>query len=104
MNKRRAAAARIYYSALTKEFRTHDRSLVEGEKTGGIKVLLDESERPIGVQILGPHARRVDQRRMAVMKGRMGLSKVASSVHPYPPRWQRFKKGCDLILYRENIL
>jgi hypothetical protein len=49
MNKTWTAASGIRYSAWTKKFRIDDRSLAEGEKAGRIKMLLDESEQPIGV-------------------------------------------------------
>ncbi|MBZ5622238.1 MAG: FAD-dependent oxidoreductase [Acidobacteriia bacterium] len=56
MNEKRAAAAGINYTAWTEKFRSNDRSLAEGEETGKIKLLLDENEKPIGIQILGPRA------------------------------------------------
>jgi pyruvate/2-oxoglutarate dehydrogenase complex dihydrolipoamide dehydrogenase (E3) component len=84
MNEKRAATAGIGYSVWTEEFRTNDRSLAEGETTGRIKMLLDERERLIGVQILGPHAGELISEWVAVMNGGVGLSKIASAVHPYP--------------------
>jgi pyruvate/2-oxoglutarate dehydrogenase complex dihydrolipoamide dehydrogenase (E3) component len=98
MNKRWTATAGIHYSAWTKEFRTDDRSLAEGEKTGRIKMLLDESERPIGVQIPAPTPGELISEWMVVMKGRVGLSEVASSVHPYLRADRDQQKGSDFIL------
>ena len=56
MNEKSAEAAGIDYSVWLEEFKDNDRSLAEGERIGKIKMLLDEKEKPIGVQILGPHA------------------------------------------------
>jgi pyruvate/2-oxoglutarate dehydrogenase complex dihydrolipoamide dehydrogenase (E3) component len=84
MNEKRAAAAGIRYSVWTEEFRTNDRSLAEGEETGSIKMLLGEKERPIGIQILGPHAGDLISEWVAAMNGGVRLSKIASAVHPYP--------------------
>jgi pyruvate/2-oxoglutarate dehydrogenase complex dihydrolipoamide dehydrogenase (E3) component len=93
MNEKRAAAAGIAYSVWTEKFRTNDRSLAEGEETGRIKMLLDERERPIGVQILGPHAGELISEWVAVMNGGVGLSKIASAVHPYPTLAEINKKA-----------
>ncbi len=56
MNETAAKQAGIKYSVWTEEFRDNDRSLAEGEHTGRIKMILGEDEKPIGVQIFGPHA------------------------------------------------
>ena len=47
-------------------------------------MLLDEKEKPIGVQILGPQAGNLLSEWIAVMGGNVRLSTVASAVHPYP--------------------
>jgi pyruvate/2-oxoglutarate dehydrogenase complex dihydrolipoamide dehydrogenase (E3) component len=84
MNEKRAVAAGISYSVWSEEFRTNDRSLAEGEETGKIKLLLDEKEKPIGIQILGPSAGELISEWVAVMNGNVKLSTIASAVHPYP--------------------
>jgi pyruvate/2-oxoglutarate dehydrogenase complex dihydrolipoamide dehydrogenase (E3) component len=84
MNEKRATAAGISYSVWTEVFRTNDRSIAEGEETGTIKLLLDANERPIGIQILGPHAGELISEWVAVMNGKVKLSTIASGVHPYP--------------------
>ncbi|MFC1495651.1 dihydrolipoyl dehydrogenase family protein, partial [Thermodesulfobacteriota bacterium] len=53
LNEKRAGDAGIKYSVWTEEFKNNDRSLAEGEESGRIKMILDEKEKPIGVQILG---------------------------------------------------
>jgi len=92
MNEKRATAAGISYSVWTEEFRTNDRSLAEGEETGKIKLLLDENEKPIGIQILGPHAGELISEWVAVMNGKVKLSTIASGVHPYPTLGEINKK------------
>jgi pyruvate/2-oxoglutarate dehydrogenase complex dihydrolipoamide dehydrogenase (E3) component len=84
MNEKRASAAGIAYSVWSEEFRTNDRSLTEGMESGKIKLLLDEKERPIGIQILGPSAGELINEWVAVMNGNVRLSAIASAVHPYP--------------------
>jgi pyruvate/2-oxoglutarate dehydrogenase complex dihydrolipoamide dehydrogenase (E3) component len=92
MNEKRAIEAGISYSVWTEEFRTNDRSLAEGEETGKIKLLLDANERPMGIQILGPHAGELISEWVAVMNGKVKLSTIASAVHPYPTLGEINKK------------
>ncbi len=84
MNEKRAAAAGIKYAVWTEAFKDNDRSLAEGERTGRIKMILDEKEKPIGVQILGPQAGELISEWVAVLNGKVKLSTLASAVHPYP--------------------
>jgi pyruvate/2-oxoglutarate dehydrogenase complex dihydrolipoamide dehydrogenase (E3) component len=92
MNEKRAAAAGMSCSVWTEEFRTNDRSLAEGEEAGIIKLLLDEKEKPIGIQILGPSAGELISEWVAFMNGNMKLSAIASAVHPYPTLGEINKK------------
>jgi pyruvate/2-oxoglutarate dehydrogenase complex dihydrolipoamide dehydrogenase (E3) component len=92
MNEKRASAAGISYSVWAEEFGTNDRSLAEGEVIGKIKLLLDEKEKPIGIQILGPSAGELISEWVAVMNGGIKLSTLASSVHPYPTLGEINKK------------
>jgi pyruvate/2-oxoglutarate dehydrogenase complex dihydrolipoamide dehydrogenase (E3) component len=84
MNEKRAKEAGISYSTFTEPFAGNDRSLAEGERVGKIKMLLDEKENPIGVQILGPHAGELLNEWVAALNGKVKLSTLASAVHPYP--------------------
>lgn len=84
MNEKAAENAGINYSVWTEAFKDNDRSLAENEEIGKIKMILDEGEKPIGVQILGPHAGDLLSEWIAVLNGRVRLSTLASAVHPYP--------------------
>jgi pyruvate/2-oxoglutarate dehydrogenase complex dihydrolipoamide dehydrogenase (E3) component len=79
-----ARAAGIDYKVWTEECKDNDRSVAEGQKTGKIKLLLNEKEKPIGVQILGPHAGDLLAEWVAVLNGKVKLATLASAVHPYP--------------------
>jgi pyruvate/2-oxoglutarate dehydrogenase complex dihydrolipoamide dehydrogenase (E3) component len=92
MNEAMARAAGIEYSVWTEEFRANDRSLTEGEDVGKIKMLLDEKEKPIGIQILGPHAGELVNEWVAVMNGKVKFSSLVSSIHPYPTLGEINKK------------
>lgn len=98
MNEKMAKAAGIEYSVWTEEFKDNDRSLAEGEKVGKIKMLLDEKEKPIGIQILGPRAGDLVSEWVAVMNGKVKLSTLASAVHPYPTLGEINKKVAGTFL------
>ncbi len=84
MNEKSAKAGGINYTVWTEEFKDNDRSLAEGESIGRIKMILNEKEKPIGVQILGPHAGDLLAEWVAVLNGKVKLSTLAAAVHPYP--------------------
>jgi len=84
MNEKAAAKAGIDYQVWSEEFRNNDRSLAEGEQVGRIKMILDEKEKPIGVQICGPHAGELISEWVAILNGKTKLSTLAGAVHPYP--------------------
>ncbi len=84
MNEKSAKKAGIDYSIHVEEFSGNDRALAEGESVGRIKLLLDKKEKPLGVQILGPGAGDLLSEWVAIMNGGVGLSKIASAIHPYP--------------------
>ena len=84
VNEKGAAGAGIEYALWTEEFSNNDRSLAEGEETGKIKMLLDEKENPIGIQILGLHGGDLLSEWVAVLNGKVKLATLAGAMHPYP--------------------
>jgi pyruvate/2-oxoglutarate dehydrogenase complex dihydrolipoamide dehydrogenase (E3) component len=84
MNEKAARAAGIDYQVWSEEFAANDRSLAEGEQVGKIKMILDDKEKPIGVQICGPHAGELISEWVALLNGKTKLSTLAGAVHPYP--------------------
>lgn len=84
MNEKSAVEAGINYKVWTEEFKDNDRSLAEGETVGKIKMILDDKEKPIGIQILGPHAEDLLNEWVAILNGKVKLSTLAAAIHPYP--------------------
>ena len=84
MNEKVAQERGIDYTVWSEAFADNDRSLAEEQRTGSIKMLLDEKEKPLGVQILGPRAGDLVSEWVAVLNGNTKLSTLASAVHPYP--------------------
>ena len=98
MNEKRAREAGIEYSVWTEPFKSNDRSLAEGEQEGKIKLLLDKSEKPLGVQILGPQAGELVSEWVAVLNGKVKLSTLAAAVHPYPTLGEINKRVAGTLL------
>ncbi len=84
MNETAAREAGLKPAVWIEEFRMNDRGLAEGEGLGRIKLVLDEKERPLGVQILGLHAGELISEWVAALNGGVKLSALAAAVHPYP--------------------
>jgi pyruvate/2-oxoglutarate dehydrogenase complex dihydrolipoamide dehydrogenase (E3) component len=98
MNEKRAREAGLDYSVWTEPFKSNDRSLAEGEEVGKIKLLLDKSERPLGVQILGPQAGELVSEWVAVLNAKVKLSTLAAAVHPYPTLGEINKRVAGTLL------
>ncbi len=84
MSEKEAKEARISYSVWTEEFFTNDRSLAEGYEKGRIRMIMDSNSKPIGIQILGPHAGEILNGWIVALNGKIKLSTLAGSVFPYP--------------------
>ena len=84
MNEKRAQAAGVAYSVISEQFSNNDRALTEGSAAGMLKLLLDKKSKPIGVQILGPHAGDLLAEWITLCGGAMKLSSLAGLTHPYP--------------------
>ncbi|MCP4681163.1 MAG: FAD-dependent oxidoreductase [Desulfobacterales bacterium] len=97
MNEKRAKDAGIDYSVWIEKFKNNDRSLAEAETNGKIKMILDEKENPIGVQIFGPHGGELINEWVAILNGKVKLSTLASAVHPYPTLGEINKKVAGIF-------
>lgn len=84
LNEKAANAAGIEYQIWTEDFAGNDRAIAEGEECGKIKMILDNSEKPIGVQVVGPRAGDLIGEWVAILNGKVKLSTLAGAIHPYP--------------------
>ncbi|HCC55125.1 MAG TPA: mercuric reductase [Desulfobulbaceae bacterium] len=101
MNEKSVRKAGIEYSVWQEEFSGNDRALAEGEGVGLIKLLLDKKEKPLGIQILGPQAGDLLSEWVAIMNGGVGLSKIASAIHPYPTLGEINKRVVGSVFSRK---
>lgn len=98
MNEKAAQKAGIAYTTLIEEFKNNDRSLAEGEEIGLLKMVLDKDEKPIGIQILGPGVGELINEWVAVLNGKVRLSTLAGSIHPYPTLGEINKRAAGSLL------
>lgn len=75
----------IPYRVFQKEFADVDRCLTDGEAEGFVKVLCKEnSDEIIGATIVGPHAGDLISELTLALQYKVGLSRIATVIHPYP--------------------
>ena len=84
LTEEQARARGIKYSVWTEDFSGNDRAIAEAETKGRIKLILDEKEKPLGVQVHGPHAGELAAEWIAVLAGGVKLSTMSGAIHPYP--------------------
>jgi len=98
LNEKQAREKKMAYAVVREEFSSNDRAFAEGETRGFLKLLLDEKERPVGVRIFGPLAGELLGEWAAVFAGKVGLSKLAGAVHPYPTLAEINKRAAGKVL------
>ncbi|CCH47469.1 dihydrolipoyl dehydrogenase family protein [Pseudodesulfovibrio piezophilus] len=98
LNEKAAKQAGREYSVLEESFTENDRAQAEGASVGRIKILLTKKGKPLGVQIVGPHAGEVLSEWVAILNGKTGLSTLASAIHPYPTVSEINKRVAGSIL------
>ena len=101
MNEKAAQQAGINHTVWSEDFGGNDRRLAEGERLGKIKLILNQKERPIGVQILGPHGGDLIGDWVAAINGKVKLSTIASAVHPYPTLVEINKRVAGAVLSKK---
>lgn len=98
LNEKRAKEAGIKYKTIIEEFSDNDRAQAEGRPEGRLKMLLDEKEKVIGVQILGQNAGDLLGEWAAVLGGKVKLSTLAAIMHPYPTLCEISKRAAGQVL------
>lgn len=97
-NEKSATAAGLSYRVLSEEFAANDRARAEDESEGRLKLLLDRRDQPLGVTIVGPGAGDILSQWVAIMNGKVGLARIAATIHPYPTLSEINKKAAGSLL------
>ena len=73
------------YATFIREFSDVDRAIVDGEGEGFVKIHVKKgTDEIVGATIVGSHAGDMISEITVAMQSGMGLSKLASVIHPYP--------------------
>jgi pyruvate/2-oxoglutarate dehydrogenase complex dihydrolipoamide dehydrogenase (E3) component len=77
-------------------FKEVDRAILEGETEGFCKVLVRAgSDEILGATIVARHAGEMISELTLAMTAKIGLGKIASTIHPYPTQTEVIKRCAD---------
>lgn len=79
-----------------------DRSVIEGEAQGLIKLIVDKKKRLVGAHLLGPHTGELLHEYVLAMKANLPITTISQTIHVYPTTSQAVKRACDQY-YREKL-
>lgn len=83
---------------IKERFADNDRAVAHGSTHGMLKLVLGEGDKPLGVQICGPHAGELLNEWVAVFGGGVKLSTLAGAVHPYPTLGEISKRAAGSVI------
>ena len=80
-----------------------DRAITDGETLGFVKIIHRRgSDKILGATIVASHAGDLISEVTTAMVNKIGLSKLSSTIHPYPTQGDGIKKAADA--YRRKLL
>jgi|GEM_PF-84553 len=86
----------IAYATITRHFDDVDRTIVDGETDGFVKIHVEKGkDRILGATIVGSHAGDMISEITVAMQAGMGLGKLASVIHPYPTAAEAIRQCGD---------
>ncbi len=83
-NEKQLQERGIDYQVYEEYFADNDRARAEAETSGKIKLFLDKKGKVLGIAMLGFHSGDLLSEWVGILNGKVKLSTVAGSVHPYP--------------------
>ena len=98
MNETMAKKAGLEYRVVTERFADNDKARAEGETEGLVKLLLGTDGNPLGVQIVGHGAGELLGEWGVVLSGKVSLTTLAGTVHPYPSRTESAKAVAGRVI------
>jgi pyruvate/2-oxoglutarate dehydrogenase complex dihydrolipoamide dehydrogenase (E3) component len=103
MDETSARERGISFSNITIPLEKVDRALADGESEGLVKILYKkDTDEILGATIVASHAGEMISEITTAIVGKIGLSKLASVIHPYPTQAEGIKKAADA--YRRTLL
>lgn len=96
LDEREAEARGIRVRTFVQELGDVDRAVLDGESDGFLKVhLRDRSDRIAGATLVARHAGETISEITLAMVARIGLGRVAETIHPYPTQAEAIRKVAD---------
>ena len=96
LTERAAKERGIEVRAFVQDFRHVDRAILEGSTDGFVKILVQAgSDRIVGATIVAEHAGEMIGEIVLAMKHRIGLRRLAFTIHPYPTVAEAIRKCGD---------
>jgi len=87
----------IQFTTYTKNFGDVDRAILEGETEGFVKIHCKKgSDTILGATIVGPSAGDMISEISVAMQNKVGLSSIATVIHPYPTKAEAIRQAGDL--------
>ena len=97
-NEQAARGANISYRLIKSNLAANDRAQAEGEPKGHIKMLIDTSDRLLGVQIVGLHAGDLILPALAAVGQKYKVSQLMTPIYPYPTMGEIYKSSVGTYL------
>ena len=86
----------IDFATFTRQLADVDRTLLEGETEGFVKIHVRKgTDSILGATIVGPHAGDLISEVTLAMRAEMGLGALASVIHPYPTMAEAIRQCGD---------
>jgi len=96
MYEQEAVQKGIQVDIYRQDFAEVDRAILEGETDGFAKILTRKgTDRIVGATIVAAHAGEMISEITVAMNGGIGLSRIASAIHPYPTQAEAIRKLGD---------
>jgi len=94
--ERDASRAGIEIDTFVREFSDVDRAIAEGDEGGFVKIHVQKGgDKIVGATIVARHAGDLISEISVAMAGSVGLSKLASVIHPYPTQAEAIRQIGD---------
>ncbi len=94
LNAAMAEQQGIEVEPITVPLEVNDRSILEGDDAGFLKVfVVRRSDRIVGATLVARHAGEMIGEMTLAIKQRIGLGKLADVIHPYPTQAEVFKRA-----------
>jgi len=90
-------ARNVAFDVYKREFKEVDRSIVDSDTLGFVKILtVAKKDKILGATIVGSHAGDMISELTLAMQSNTGLGKLASVIHPYPTAAEAIRQCGDL--------